>query len=84
MTIQQVINRWLESRPAKSHLSPTVGIPSLSTDGELLFSYDEEIGYTTESGTKIIRTKKLYHFSQTTDRHIRTALRSGAKNEGRV
>jgi len=84
MTIQQVIDRWLESKPAKSHLSPAVGIPSISTDGELLFSYDLEIGYTEEDGTKVVRTKRLRLFSRTTDRHIRTALYRGAKDEKEV
>ena len=59
---------WVEGREAISHTG------NLSTDGKTIFSYELQIGDTSESGKKFVRdytAKGSYGFrSQTTSCHV--------------
>jgi len=64
----QVTLAWAEDRPATSHTG------NLHTDGKKIYSYELQIGDTTEDGKKIVKdytARGSYGFrSMTTSQHV--------------
>ena len=68
VTNSEVAEAWALGQPAKNHTG------SFSTDGQRIYSYELQIGDTTESGAKVVRDYTAagsYGFrSQTTSCHV--------------
>jgi len=77
-TNSKVITSWIRGRQANN------GRSSLHTNGDSLYSYQLEIGYTDQKGNKIVKlyTGKSGNFrSKTTSSHVNMAAKEADSTE---